>query len=138
MASGRKTILFIDEIHRFNKSQQDALLPYVEDGTIILIGATTENPYFEVNKALVSRSIIFELKALSIENIKTIIKRALTDVEKGLGVYNAVIDDDALEFLANTANGDARISLNAIELAVLTTEPSFNVRAKHNAESALL
>ena len=117
-------ILFIDEIHRFNKSQQDALLPYVEDGTIILIGATTENPYFEVNKALVSRSIIFELKALSIENIKTIIKRALTDVEKGLGVYNAVIDDDALEFLANTANGDARISLNAIELAVLTTEPS--------------
>ena len=95
---GRKTILFIDEIHRFNKSQQDALLPYVEDGTIILIGATTENPYFEVNKALVSRSIIFELKALSIENIKTIIKRALTDVEKGLGVYNAVIDDDALEF----------------------------------------
>ena len=121
---GRKTILFIDEIHRFNKSQQDALLPYVEDGTIILIGATTENPYFEVNKALVSRSIIFELKALSIENIKTIIKRALTDVEKGLGVYNAVIDDDALEFLANTANGDARISLNAIELAVLTTEPS--------------
>lgn len=121
---GRKTILFIDEIHRFNKSQQDALLPYVEDGTIILIGATTENPYFEVNKALVSRSIIFELKDLSIENIKTIIKRALTDVEKGLGVYNAVIDDDALEFLANTANGDARISLNAIELAVLTTEPS--------------
>ena len=95
---GRKTILFIDEIHRFNKSQQDALLPYVEDGTIILIGATTENPYFEVNKALVSRSIIFELKALSIENIKTIIKRALTDVEKGLGVYNAVIDDDALSF----------------------------------------
>ena len=121
---GKKTILFIDEIHRFNKGQQDYLLPFVEDGTIILIGATTENPYFEVNKALVSRSIIFELKALSIENIKTIIKRALTDVEKGLGVYNAVIDDDALEFLANTANGDARISLNAIELAVLTTEPS--------------
>ena len=121
---GKRTILFIDEIHRFNKGQQDYLLPFVEDGTVILIGATTENPYFEVNKALVSRSIIFELKALSIENIKTIIKRALTDVEKGLGVYNAVIDDDALEFLANTANGDARISLNAIELAVLTTEPS--------------
>lgn len=119
---GRKTILFIDEIHRFNKTQQDTLLPFVEDGTIILIGATTENPYFEVNKALVSRSIVFELKHLSTDNIKTILKRALNDIEKGLGTYKAVIDNDALEFLADTANGDARVALNAIELAVLTTD----------------
>lgn len=118
---GRRTILFIDEIHRFNKTQQDTLLPYVEDGTLILIGATTENPYFEVNKALVSRSIIFELKQLTIDNIKTIILRALNDNEKGLGVYNAKIDDEALEFLANTSNGDARVALNSVELAVLTT-----------------
>ncbi len=120
--SGRRTILFIDEIHRFNKTQQDTLLPYVEDGTVILIGATTENPYFEVNKALVSRSIVFQLKPLTIDNIKTIITRALTDREKGMGSFNAYIDDDALEFMANTSNGDARIALNAIELAVLTTE----------------
>ncbi len=120
-SSGRRTILFIDEIHRFNKTQQDTLLPYVEDGTVILIGATTENPYFEVNKALVSRSIIFQLKPLTIDNIKTIIMRALTDNERGLGTFNAHIDDDALEFMANTSNGDARIALNAIELAVLTT-----------------
>lgn len=119
---GKRTILFIDEIHRFNKTQQDTLLPYVENGTLILIGATTENPYFEVNKALVSRSIIFELKHLSRDNIKTIITRALKDVEKGLGAYNANIDDKALDFLADTANGDARVALNAIELAVLTTE----------------
>ncbi len=118
----KRTILFIDEIHRFNKTQQDTLLPYVEDGTLILIGATTENPYFEVNKALVSRSIIFELKQLTTDNIKTIIIRALTDSEKGLGAYDAQINDDALEFLADTANGDARVALNAIELAVLTTE----------------
>ncbi len=120
--SGRRTILFIDEIHRFNKTQQDTLLPYVEDGTVILIGATTENPYFEVNKALVSRSIIFQLKPLTTENIKTVIMRALTDKEKGLGSFNARIDKDALEFMANTSNGDARIALNAIELAVLTTQ----------------
>lgn len=119
---GKKTILFIDEIHRFNKTQQDTLLPFVEDGTLILIGATTENPYFEVNKALVSRSIVFELKHLTIDNIKAILKNALFDKEKGLGTYNAVIDDNALDFLANTANGDARVALNAIELAVLTTE----------------
>ena len=119
---GKKTILFIDEIHRFNKTQQDTLLPFVEDGTIILIGATTENPYFEVNKALVSRSIVFELKHLTIDNIKTILKRALTDNEKGLGAYGAEIDEDALDFIADTANGDARVALNAIELAVLTTE----------------
>jgi putative ATPase len=120
--TGKKTILFVDEIHRFNKSQQDALLPHVEEGVVILIGATTENPYFEVNKALVSRSIIFELKQLSIDNIKDIIKRALTDEEKGMGVFNATITDEAVNFLADLANGDARAALNAIELAVLTTE----------------
>ena len=121
---GKKTILFIDEIHRFNKGQQDYLLPFVEDGTIILIGATTENPYFEVNGALLSRSIIFELKSLSKDDIRTLILRAVTDREKGLGAYNAVIDDDALEFLADVANGDARAALTAIELGVLTTERS--------------
>ena len=120
--TGKKTILFVDEIHRFNKSQQDALLPHVEEGVVILIGATTENPYFEVNKALVSRSIIFELKQLSIDNIKDTIKRALTDEEKGMGVFNATITDEAVNFLADLANGDARAALNAIELAVLTTE----------------
>ena len=121
---GKKTILFIDEIHRFNKGQQDYLLPFVEDGTVILIGATTENPYFEVNGALLSRSIIFELKPLSQEDIKTLIRRARTDSAKGLGSYGAVIDDDALDFLSNMANGDARSALTAIELGVLTTEPS--------------
>lgn len=118
----KKTILFIDEIHRFNKTQQDTLLPHVEDGTIILIGATTENPYFEVNKALVSRSIIFELKHLTNEDIKKIITRALTDYEKGLGVYKAKIEPKALDFIADISNGDARVALNAVELAVLTTE----------------
>lgn len=120
--NNKKTILFIDEIHRFNKSQQDSLLPHVEDGTIILIGATTENPYFEVNKALVSRSIIFELKPLDKENIKILIKRALNDNERGLGIYNAEITNEALDFLSDRANGDARTALNAIELAVLTTD----------------
>lgn len=118
----RRSILFIDEIHRFNKVQQDTLLPYVEDGTVLLIGATTENPYFEVNKALVSRSIIFELKHLTRDNIRTILKRALEDKERGLGGFNAAIDDDALDFLSDSSNGDARVALNAIELAVLTTE----------------
>ena len=121
---GRKTILFVDEIHRFNKGQQDYLLPFVEDGTIILIGATTENPYFEVNGALISRSIIFELKPLEKEDIKTIIKRAVYDEKKGMGSYNAAIDDDALEFLADISNGDARNALNAIELGILTTDRS--------------
>lgn len=121
---GAKTILFIDEIHRFNKGQQDFLLPFVEDGTIILIGATTENPYFEVNGALLSRSIIFELKPLSQDDIKTLLMRALTDKEKGLGAYEAVIEDEALVFLSDMANGDARAALTAIELGVLTTEPS--------------
>ena len=113
---GRKTILFIDEIHRFNKGQQDYLLPFVEDGTIILIGATTENPYFEVNGALLSRSIVFELKALEIPEIKELILRAVNDKEKGMGSYGAVLDEDALEFLADMAGGDARSALNAIEL----------------------
>nr|MBP3598529.1 replication-associated recombination protein A [Eubacterium sp.] len=118
----RKTILFIDEIHRFNKSQQDYLLPFVEDGTVVLIGATTENPYFEVNGALISRSIIFELHPLSKENIKSLLTRAVTDVERGLGSYKAEIEEDALEFLADISGGDARMALNAIELGVLTTE----------------
>lgn len=121
---GRKTILFVDEIHRFNKGQQDYLLPFVEDGTIVLIGATTENPFFEVNGALLSRSQLFELKPLSSDDIKILIKRALSDKEKGMGIYNAVIDDDALAFLSETANGDARNALNAVELGVLTTSPS--------------
>lgn len=118
---GRKTILFIDEIHRFNKGQQDYLLPFVEDGTVILVGATTENPYFEVNGALLSRSIIFELKHLSKEDIKTLILRAVQDKERGMGAYNAEIEEDALEFLADMANGDARAALTAIELGILTT-----------------
>lgn len=121
---GKKTILFVDEIHRFNKGQQDYLLPFVEDGTIILIGATTENPYFEVNSALISRSIIFELKPLSEEDIKTLLKRAVYDRDRGMGVYNADITEDALDFLADLANGDARNALNAIEIGILTTEPS--------------
>ena len=119
---GKKTILFIDEIHRFNKGQQDYLLPFVEDGTIILIGATTENPYFEVNSALLSRSIIFELKKLEKDDIKTLLLRAVNDKEKGMGSYHATIDDDALEFLADVCNGDARAALTAIELGILTTE----------------
>ena len=119
---GKKTILFIDEIHRFNKGQQDYLLPFVEDGTVILIGATTENPFFEVNVALIARSQIFELKPLSIDDIKDLITRALTDEEKGLGIYKADIDEDALEALADICGGDARHALNAIELAVLTTD----------------
>ena len=122
-AYGRKTILFIDEIHRFNKAQQDYLLPFVEDGTVILIGATTENPYFEVNSALISRSMIFELKPLDKEDIRTIIQTALTDRERGMGMYHPKIDEDALEFISDFAGGDARVALNAIELAVLTTEP---------------
>ena len=121
--NGRKTILFVDEIHRFNKGQQDYLLPFVEDGTVILIGATTENPYFEVNTALISRSIVFELQPLTEENIKTLIHRAVEDKENGMGIYNAVINEEAVEFLAGLSNGDARTALNAVELGVLTTEP---------------
>lgn len=121
---GKKTILFIDEIHRFNKGQQDYLLPYVEDGTVILIGATTENPYFEVNGALLSRSVIFELKPLSQENIRKLLLRAISDREKGMGSYGAIIAEDALNFLADMANGDARNALTAIELGILTTPRS--------------
>ena len=121
---GRKTILFVDEIHRFNKGQQDYLLPFVEDGTVILIGATTENPYFEVNGALLSRSVIFELKALEKSDILELIHRALTDKERGMGAYQAEITGEAADFLADIAGGDARSALNAIELGVLTTEPS--------------
>ncbi len=117
----QKTILFVDEIHRFNKGQQDYLLPFVEDGTLILIGATTENPYFEVNSALISRSNIFELKSLTKDEIKVLLKRALYDEEKGMGNYQAQIEEDALEFLADISGGDARNALNAIELGVVTT-----------------
>ena len=120
---GRRTVLFIDEIHRFNKGQQDYLLPYVEDGTVILVGATTENPYFEVNGALISRSIIFELQPLTKDDIIALLKRAMTDTEKGMGLYNAEITDEALDFIADVANGDARKALNALELGVLTTTP---------------
>ncbi len=119
---GKRTILFVDEIHRFNKGQQDFLLPYVEDGTVVLIGATTENPYFEVNSALISRSMVFELKKLDKNDIEELIDRAIKDDTKGMGAYNAVIEDDAKEFLADISEGDARSALNAIELAVLTTK----------------
>ena len=121
---GKKTILFVDEIHRFNKGQQDYLLPYVEDGTVILIGATTENPYFEVNSALISRSVIFELKPLTKEDIRQLLFRAVEDNERGMGSYRVVLEDDAADFLADVANGDARSALNALELGVLSTERS--------------
>lgn len=121
---GKKTILFIDEIHRFNKGQQDYLLPFVEEGTLILIGATTENPYFEVNGALISRSIIFELKPLLKEDIMLLIDRAVYDTDKGMGSYDGDITDEAKEFLADISNGDARMALNAVELGILTTDRS--------------
>lgn len=121
---GKKTILFIDEIHRFNKGQQDYLLPFVEDGTIILIGATTENPYFEVNGALLSRSVIFELKPLGKEDIKELLRRAVYDKNKGMGAYEAEADEEVLDFLADVSGGDARHALNAIELGIMTTNRS--------------
>ena len=121
---GQKTILFVDEIHRFNTSQQDYLLPFVEDGTITLIGATTENPYFEVNNALLSRSRIFELKPLEKQDIRELVMRAVYDTEKGMGTYGADITDEAADFLADVANGDARAALNAVELGILTTDKS--------------
>lgn len=133
---GRKTILFIDEIHRFNKGQQDYLLPFVEDGTIVLIGATTENPYFEVNGALISRSIVFQLKSLDKEDIGKLIKRAVYDVEKGMGTYNGEIDEDAVEFLAEASNGDARNALNAVELGILTTKPDEDGKIRITREVA--
>ncbi|MBQ4563940.1 MAG: replication-associated recombination protein A, partial [Lachnospiraceae bacterium] len=121
---GRKTILFIDEIHRFNKGQQDYLLPFVEDGTVVLIGATTENPYFEVNGALISRSIIFELKALEPEDVRELLVRAATDRERGLGALKVEVADDALDFLSDISGGDARSALNALELGALSTPPA--------------
>ena len=133
---GKKTILFVDEIHRFNKGQQDYLLPFVEDGTLVLIGATTENPYFEVNSALISRSIVFELKPLDKEDILTLIHRAVYDEKKGMGAYQAVIDEDAAQFLAEIAGGDARHALNAIELGVLTTQRSEDGRIHITLEVA--
>ena len=134
--SGIRTILFIDEIHRFNKLQQDALLPHVEDGTIILIGATTENPYYEVNSALVSRSTVFKLEALSNEDIRGIINSCMKDIERGLGSFEAEITEDALEHLVNIGDGDARTALNALELAVLTTEKDTNGKLIINLEVA--
>lgn len=122
--TGKKTIVFIDEIHRFNKAQQDALLPYTEDGTLVLIGATTENPYFEVNRALISRSLVFELKPLTSEDIKSIIREAVYNKERGLGAYHGEIDENALDYLAMRTCGDARNALNAIELAIMTTPKS--------------
>lgn len=118
----KRTILFIDEIHRFNKAQQDALLPYVENGTIILIGATTENPYFEVNQALISRSLVFEFRKLTSEDIKKALKKALNDKEKGYGNKNVVIDEDALNHIVENSNGDVRKALSALELGVETTK----------------
>ncbi len=125
---GKKTILFIDEIHRFNKGQQDYLLPFVEDGTVTLIGATTENPYFEVNGALLSRSRVFELKALDKEDIMALLRRAAEDPVKGMGSYHVALEEEACEFLADMAGGDARAALNALELGVLTTEPGADGR----------
>ena len=133
---GKRTILFVDEIHRFNKGQQDYLLPFVEDGTVILIGATTENPYFEVNGALLSRSVIFELKPLSPEDICTLLQRAVTDPVKGLGSYHAVLEPEAEEFLADVSGGDARSALNALELAVMTTKPGEDGRIHIDLETA--
>ena len=133
---GKKTILFVYEIHRFNKGLQDYLLPFVEDGTLVLIGATTENPYFEVNGALISRSIIFELKPLEKEDIEKLLERAVTDPVKGLGTYNVVLDADAKEFLADIAGGDARAALNAIELGVLSTERQADGKIHIDLETA--
>ena len=133
---GKKTILFVDEIHRFNKGQQDYLLPFVEDGTLILIGATTENPYFEVNGALLSRSIIFELKSLEKKDIRKLLDRAVTDPVKGLGSYHAEVSEEALDFLADLAGGDARAALNAIELGILTTERSADGKIHVDLETA--
>ena len=135
-AYGRKTILFIDEIHRFNKGQQDYLLPFVEDGTVILVGATTENPYFEVNSALLSRSVIFELKALDKEAVLTLMRRAVSDTEKGMGNYGAVLEEDAAQFLADMAGGDARAALNAVELGILTTKRSEDGKIHIDLETA--
>ena len=132
----QRTILFVDEVHRFNKAQQDALLPWVENGTVILIGATTENPYFEVNKALVSRSRIFQLKPLTQDDLFAVARQALADPERGYGKLNVQIDDDALAHLVDVANGDARGVLNALELAVETTTPEAP-QPKRNTKDAV-
>lgn len=121
--SGKKTILFVDEIHRFNKSQQDALLPFVERGIIILIGATTENPYFEVNKALLSRAMVIVLNSLGREDLKLLVDKALKDNKRGLGDYKVQLEDEALDYLLTIAQGDGRIVLNSLEIGVLSTEP---------------
>jgi len=123
---GQRTVLFIDEIHRFNKSQQDALLPYVEDGTLILIGSTTQNPYFEIISPLLSRSRIFELKPLTEDEIRSILERALKDKDRGLGNHKVKLDEDAIQHIIRNSNGDARVALNALELAFLTTPPDVN------------
>ena len=120
---GRRTVLFIDEIHRFNKAQQDVLLPDVEEGTVIMIGATTHNPFFTITSPLVSRSQIFEFKPLTTEQVKTVVRAALADAERGLGTYNVEIDEDVLDFIAETSDGDARRALNALEVGVMTTAP---------------
>lgn len=133
---GQRTIVFIDEIHRFNKAQQDVLLPYVEDGTIILIGATTENPYYEVNSALISRSTVFKLNFLKDDDIEKIIKRCLSDEKRGLGAYNVTITDEALKHIITLSNGDARQALNALEIAVLTTEKDDQGRIVIDLETA--
>ncbi len=134
--SGR-VVLFIDEIHRFNKLQQDALLPYVEDGTVILIGATTENPYFSVNKALISRSTVFMLKPLTEENVYTVLKNAIENKEKGLGKYNLQVEDDVLRYIAMLSGGDVRVALNALEIAVLTTDMNANGEIEITKEIAM-
>lgn len=131
-----KTVLFIDEIHRFNKAQQDALLPYVENGTIVLIGATTENPYFEVNKALISRSTVFMLEPLKKEDVKKIIHHAITDQDRGLGNLNLVMDKDVIDFFSEVSGGDVRVGLNALELAALTTPPAQNGEIRIDMEIA--
>lgn len=132
----KRTIVFIDEIHRFNKSQQDALLPSVENGTIILIGATTENPYFEINSALISRSTVFELKKLTYNDVKNVILQALNDKTKGLGNYDITLSEEALNHWANVANGDCRTALNALELAFLTTPKDENGKITIDLEIA--
>ena len=131
-----KTVLFIDEIHRFNKLQQDALLPYVENGTIILIGATTENPYFSVNKALLSRSTLFKLEPLENRHVVQVLNNALTNKEKGLGSYDLTVEDGVMEYIAELSGGDVRVALNALEIAALTTEMDANGEIKITKEIA--
>lgn len=131
---GRRTVLFIDEIHRFNKAQQDALLPFVEDGTVILIGSTTENPMFAVNRPLLSRSLLYRLEPLSSQALASIVRRALADEERGLGSYQVDLPGDVLQMMVNFANGDARAALNVLEMAVLTTPPGEDGRRRINAD----